>query len=438
MVEPAWAGLTTVFVDLDVGGEGTFDFELQGYYDPETDEAVALVVRASDSVIVCSGTTEFDDGTYWFEGDRSCLGDATDFTYDAGILWADPARDASTSPHYVDVASTNWGLGSAAVASPRPHTRVEGEDRFQTSVAATQLAFPDPEPGNVPFVLLIRADVFADGIAAGPVRHPTLLVPTCGPLPDVIYNEIQRQDPETVIAIGGTAAICDQVLQDAAARPATEPEEGPVVPAIPGLPGGNPAAEPRQTERVAGNDRIQTAVAVAERFFDCCFGITVAGFDGLVDAVAAGTGSDVVLLVPTCGPLPQGVIDTITSMRGTEVTVAGGTVVVCEAVVEELATLAPTRRAAGGNRFETAAALAQQQGQGNSVIIADGLELPDAVVAGNFSGALLLVGGCDFSPRPTWRGMTRYAPDARVIVMGDTQAVCPDILNDLLGVYGYS
>ena len=66
------------------------------------------------------------------------------------------------------------------------------------------------------------------------------------------------------------------------------------------------------------------------------------------------------------------------------VTIVGGTSVVSSAVLEELADIAGTipTRLAGANRYETALAVAEANGNSGTVILATGENFPDALAAG--------------------------------------------------------
>ncbi|CAN5217158.1 hypothetical protein BH23ACT9_BH23ACT9_11010 [soil metagenome] len=68
---------------------------------------------------------------------------------------------------------------------------------------------------------LARQDVFADAIVGGSLSGgPILLVSSCDPeLHPATVAELRRLRPEGVIALGGTAAVCEEVL-DAADRAA--------------------------------------------------------------------------------------------------------------------------------------------------------------------------------------------------------------------------
>lgn len=96
----------------------------------------------------------------------------------------------------------------------RESGRLAGPDRFATAVAISQAAFPQ----GAAVAYLARADEFADALAAGSLTDgPILLVPSCGEVPQVVADEIRRLDPARVVALGGTVAVGDAVLNAAVA-----------------------------------------------------------------------------------------------------------------------------------------------------------------------------------------------------------------------------
>src|SRR5690349_20863083 len=104
--------------------------------------------------------------------------------------------------------------------------RYGGASRFETAVLISQAAWPD---GAVD-VFLARADEFADALAGSSLvsTGPILLVPSCGEIPQVVLDEINRLQPNRVVALGGVSAVCDQVVSDSVdAAEAPAPSESP-------------------------------------------------------------------------------------------------------------------------------------------------------------------------------------------------------------------
>lgn len=101
-----------------------------------------------------------------------------------------------------------------AVADGRESRRLAGPSRIETGAAVAGEAYTF----STDVAYLARADVFADAVAAGSlIDGPVLLVPPCGPLPEVVGDQISRLEVEEVIALGGTEAVCDDILASAAA-----------------------------------------------------------------------------------------------------------------------------------------------------------------------------------------------------------------------------
>ena len=87
-----------------------------------------------------------------------------------------------------------------------PVQRVAGPDRYATAAAIAAEAFPDP----VATAYLATGETFPDALAGGPAagrdRAPLLTVRRdC--VPDVVADALERLDPDTVVVLGGTAAV---------------------------------------------------------------------------------------------------------------------------------------------------------------------------------------------------------------------------------------
>lgn len=95
----------------------------------------------------------------------------------------------------------------------RATSRIAGPDRIRTAIEIAKEQFPD----GADVVYLARADEFADALAGGSLTAgPILLVPPCDGLPEAVAVELDRLDPETVTALGGEDAVCEEMLQQAA------------------------------------------------------------------------------------------------------------------------------------------------------------------------------------------------------------------------------
>jgi putative cell wall-binding protein len=96
---------------------------------------------------------------------------------------------------------------------PRQTGRLAGVDRFGTAAAIARFQFPD----GAEEVYVARADDFPDALAAGVLdAGPVLLVPSCGDIPVEVADVIHELDPQRVFALGGTRAVCEHMLRQAA------------------------------------------------------------------------------------------------------------------------------------------------------------------------------------------------------------------------------
>lgn len=198
----------------------------------------------------------------------------------------------------------------AGAADGRPTSRLAGSGRVETSVAISQAVFAQ----RAAEVYLARADVFADAVAGGTLtRGPILLVPTCGDVPAAVAAEIDRLAPGRVLALGGSAAVCDTLLLS--------------------------AADGGQSGRLAGDDRFATAVAISvAQFPQGADSAYLARSDVFADAVTAGSLIDgPVLLVPPCDGVPETVGTELDRLNPERVVALGGVEAVCQATLDEAA-----------------------------------------------------------------------------------------------------
>ncbi|MFK5635314.1 cell wall-binding repeat-containing protein, partial [Ornithinimicrobium sp. LYQ103] len=89
--------------------------------------------------------------------------------------------------------------------------RIFGPDRYATSVAINQDAFPDNTGGTV---YLATGLNFPDALAVAPTARPLVLVPgTSTALPVGAAAEIERLNPARVVIMGGTVAVSAEIEQ---------------------------------------------------------------------------------------------------------------------------------------------------------------------------------------------------------------------------------
>jgi Tol biopolymer transport system component/putative cell wall-binding protein len=285
-------------------------------------------------------------------------------------------------------------------------SRLAGTSRIETAVLVSRRAFPKAFASGGS-VYLARSDVFVDAVAAGTLTDgPILLVPSCGAAPRSVVDETARLDPARVVALGGTGAVCDAMLQTVA--------------------GNRPRA------RLAGATRYDTAIAIAtERARQgAVTEVYVADGDDGPDAVVGGQLTrGPILLSSRHRDLSSKLKAAVDRLRPQRVVALGGSGVVPEWVVENVSAGRQRGRLGGSDRFDSSAAIAGREFPTDApvVYLARSDVYADAVAAGALrDGPLLLVSTCAL-PEAS-RERIAYARPARIIALGGPSTVCDGVL----------
>lgn len=297
---------------------------------------------------------------------------------------------------------------SAQAGAAGDKDRVFGATRVETSVAISRVSFPE----QAKVVYLARSDVFADALAAGSLTDgPVILVPSCGDVAPAVTDRVTELDPEQVIALGGTGAVCDDVLHH--------------------------VAQGRDTARLSGTSRYETAVKISQRAFPGTSEVVyvASGSNNAPDAVAGGVLTDgPILLVPPGddGPVPPQVLAEITRLAPERVYGLGGTAAITNARLDQAAGSIRSSRLAGETRYDTAVEIADRQFPSEapvvSVYLAQGQVFADAVAAGSLTdGPILLVPQCGDVPEEVVTYLRETAP-SRVVALGGQVAICDPLL----------
>lgn len=263
--------------------------------------------------------------------------------------------------------------------------RLSGGDPVGNGVEVALTAF-----GSADTVLLATSDRYPDALAAAPLAGlhdaPLLLTPT-GRLDPRVADAIRRLGAREAVILGGPQAITNEVA--AAIRSGTG----------------------ATTRRVYGDDRFETAVAVADELersgvnLRRAYVVEGAHVDpnrGWPDAlsassIAARTGAPI--LLTTQGDAPDTTMAALRNLGIGEVIVIGGPVAVADRVLDEIRRAGPSvTRWAGADRFATSATAAARSGlDASAIYVATGHDFRDALVAGPAAardgGLMLLVHG---------------------------------------------
>jgi putative cell wall-binding protein len=221
-------------------------------------------------------------------------------------------------------------LGGTAVVSAADESalggwgnteRLAGANRYLTAIEISKQSFGDGE-ANVVFVATGTnfPDALAAGAAAAELNGPVLLTPP-GSLPDEVAAEINRLDPDTILVIGGEAAISTTVFNALnTIKPAT---------------------------RIAGTNRYGTAVAISQHAFTNPAAVSrvyIAVGTNFPDALAGAAAAAAVgapVLLTSSDSLPASVVAEINRLGPSLIYILGGTAVISTNVATQLAALLP-------------------------------------------------------------------------------------------------
>ena len=339
-----------------------------------------------------------------------------------------PSEDPTEPSNPAEPSDPGDGDDEPGVTATVP--RLAGADRTATAVALSRAAWS----GESRAVLIVPAGSHVEALVAAPlaghIDSPILLSGPDG-LSPTVAEEVERLDPLSAYVIGGSDVLGEQVMDDLA------------------------DAGVRNLARIEGDDRYELSAAVAAEIASypdmpeveqviLALGdaeeASRAWPDALsASALAAHTATPVLL---TEGDrLPDAVADFLTDTRPDEVIVVGGTAAIREDVAEEAAALAggDLTRLSGQTRYATSAVVAQAARdaglRADDVLVATGLNYPDALAAGPAAARMLaplvLVDGLNPDGAPESVGWLLDNSSA-VTVVGGTAVVTDEVAHALM------
>lgn len=392
---------------LDTSGDGTGDVFIDFSLDGETAELTGLVRDVdedSPGEVLCEAPATVTRGVYHVSGiEPSCLGGANNASTSAAMQYdaTDEGGDVA-----IDTNPSDGTFTAPETATARNAARLAGPGRIQTAVEISQREFPNP--GDADRVYLSRGDLFADSTVGGTVPDgPILLTDSTGPVHPDVAEEIERLDPDEVVALGGTDAISQETLAD--------------------------GADGRQAARLGGAGRIGTSVEISQHVAATgAEDVYLARADLFADAVAGGSLTQgPILLVPSTGPVPQAVLDEIDRVDPDTVYALGGTSAISQDVLDTAAAGRQQGRLAGPGRIDTAVEIARYEFPEGSqdAFLARADLFADAVVGGVLSsGPTLLTPSTGDLPSVVAGEISRLSPP-QVTALGGTAAISDSILS---------
>lgn len=269
------------------------------------------------------------------------------------------------------VLFAKWAKKPANTPPSGDITRVSGDNRFQTAVKLSRSTYGE----TATTVYLANAMDYPDALVAGAVAgndHASLLLTEPTRLAADVKAEIARLKPDYVVAIGGNAAVSQQVLK--AAADASGP--GTII------------------DRYAGPNRFDTAAVTALRKFVKPHTVYVAAGmnypDALAASAAAGAKASPVLLTLD-SELPAQTRKALQQLNPARIVIVGGEGAVNANVARSISAAVPgatVDRIGGADRYQTAQFVAEDAFGANVpvVYVAAGRDFPDALAAAGVAG----------------------------------------------------
>jgi putative cell wall-binding protein len=405
--DEAWADFASaVGVAVDTDGDGAEEYDINYGRFPDGVARVAVFDHESGDQL-CTAEGGYDTVRYTMRVPRSCIGDPQAVSTAAFIFYSSSVADQASAGFYDEVPERPDFRGPFTTAAD-PQTgalRLAGPSRVDTAITVSQDDFEDQ---SAQAVVLARADLFPDALVAAPLAvakgGPLLLTPSFA-VAQVVEDEIQRVLPAggTVYLSGGTAALSEDVR--------TEVE-----------------ALGYAVERLAGDTRYQTAVAVAEAavaepalivvsdgntFPDALVGGSLAAHEGGVEVITDGTTLDAAASAY------------LEAHPDAEVVAVGD--VAAQAVPEATAIVGP-------DAFATSVAVAEARyPDSTGAAIASGTNFPDGLTGGAHAaraGIPLLLSWPDVLPDAVAAYLAAGAPIDPVVLYGGVAALSQQVEAD--------
>ncbi len=303
---------------------------------------------------------------------------------------------------------------------------IAGTSRYATAIEASKKAFPD----GAPCVVIATGSNWPDALGGGALaaaKGGPILLTQASVLPADVLAEIERLGATDAVVLGGEAAVGKPVFDALKAE----------------LGAGS-------VTRIGGAGRYQTAEMIAEAsvaelgaaYDGTVFIATGSNFPDALGASPLAAAKGWPLLLSGPGGLGASTLSTLNDIGATKALVLGGTAVVPDSVMGQLAGRSP-ERLQGAGRYGTARVVAEygiaHAGLGwDKVAIATGENFPDALAGGVLQGldgsVMLLTPGAYLHAEPQGALSANKADINTVRFLGGDSAVKPAARAQVQGV----
>ncbi|HAQ07524.1 MAG TPA: N-acetylmuramoyl-L-alanine amidase [Bacillus bacterium] len=186
------------------------------------------------------------------------------------------------------------------------------------------------------------------------------------------------------------------------------------------------AAAEGYEERIGGKDRFEVAVNVSKKGWPSANTVILANYDAYADALAAAPLAykyNAPILLTQSEVLTAATKTEIDRLGASSVIVVGGTASVSNNVVNEIRAMGKkVDRIAGSNRFDVANNIALHLGQSSKVVLAYGLNFPDALAIAPYAarnGYPILLTNTNTITQDTKDIITQWRVNQTIIVGGE-------------------
>lgn len=254
--------------------------------------------------------------------------------------------------------------------------RANGTDRIDTAMKISEIGWDDADK-----VIIASGSSYPDALAGVPLSRaadaPILLTMSRNGAEDELLAEIARLGAKSAYILGGQAAVSSEVESDLKAAGVA-------------------------CTRLAGNDRYETSVAVAQELknltdgmFDTLYFVSADNYpDALAISSIAAIGGDPILYVGSKSALQLCVAEFAAGTGCSNAVLLGGEAAVSDAGKVSIEELGMTvERISGADRYATGLAVAQRFSEmfsGNGVALATGKNFPDALAGGAHAAKLCI------------------------------------------------
>ncbi len=379
----------------------------------------------------------YDQDLYWYDvaadtytymdlyGDGSSIGSDLDnlfMTGDGSSVVFETDQELAEEDHNDD---QDVYVRELALDLENGDFRLAGDNRYDTSVQISQQAFPDGADTVIIATGSNWPDALCGSALAGAADAPILLAAPGG-LTDSVKAEIVRLGAKDAYVLGSDRVVSLEI-------------EHQLDNMLTGY-----------VDRIAGRDRYWTAKAITNKVIE----LRPDKYDGTAFVTTGGNYADAMAAAPVAAALAWPILLVRTSDENiykpadlSHAVILGGTAAVSQNVEDHLVALlgaGEVERLGGGNRYETAAIVAQYGVDAgmhwDGVGIATGQNFPDALAGGASLGRLgavaLLTPTTSLAPAAAEK-LTDNADDIdTVYILGGQAAITTSVKNQILAILG--